>query len=101
MAGIVGVLSFYRQEVALARSNPFAPRSDRRSLLCDWSPPTTFHVANRDKLPPVGAVTPKILINYLLGSEGAIRAVAAGRNGWPLGPLLVLLRAFPRNYDQT
>ena len=29
------------------------------------------------------------------------RAVAAGRNGWPLGPLLVLLRAFPRNYDQT
>ena len=43
----------------------------------------------------------RILIKYLLGSEEAIRAVAAGRNVWPLGPLLVLLTAFPRNYDQT
>ena len=46
-------------------------------------------------------MTPRLLIHYLLGSEAAIRAVAAGRNGWPLGPLLVLLTAFPRNYDQT
>jgi len=52
-------------------------------------------------LPKVTPVTPRLLINYLLGSEAAIRAVAAGRNGWPLGPLLVLLTAFPRNYDQT
>jgi hypothetical protein len=46
-------------------------------------------------------MTLRVLIKYLLGSEEAIRAVAAGRNGWPLGPLLVLLTAFPRNYDQT
>jgi hypothetical protein len=46
-------------------------------------------------------MTPRILIKYLIGSEEAIRAVAAGGNWWPLGPLLVLLTAFPRNYDQT
>ena len=46
-------------------------------------------------------MTPRILIKYLIGSEDAIRAVAAGGNWWPLGPLLVLLTAFPRNYDQT
>jgi hypothetical protein len=39
-------------------------------------------------------MTPRILIKYLIGSEEAIRAVAAGGNWWPLGPLLVLLTDF-------
>jgi hypothetical protein len=60
-----------------------------------------FAIEIQERLPKGPAVTPRLLINYLLGSEAAIRAVAAGRNCWPLGPLLVLLTAFPRNYDQT
>lgn len=42
-----------------------------------------------------------MLLRYLFGQADAIRQVASARTGWPLGVLLVLLTAIPRNYDQT
>lgn len=46
-------------------------------------------------------MTPGTLLHCLFGSATAIWSVAVGRNWWPLGPLLVLLTAIPRSYDQT
>ena len=46
------------------------------------------------------ALSPLIVVRFLLGQADAVRTVAGTRAAFPLGALLVLLTTIPRNYDQ-